>query len=652
MISPASIDLVFETARVEEVIGDFVQLKKSGSNFKGLSPFSDERSPSFMVSPVKQIWKDFSSGKGGNVVAFLMEHEHFTYPEAIKYLAKKYNLEIEETEQSNEQKEHANERESLYLVNEFANVYFQKVLHKTDQGKSIGLSYFKERGFTEDTIKKFDLGYSLDAWQAFTDEALKQGYNIDYLEKTGLTIVKEDKRFDRFKGRVMFPIKSMSGRVLGFGGRILINDKKAAKYINSPESEVYHKSNVLYGIFHAKQSIAKEDNCFLVEGYTDVIQFHQAGVKNVVASSGTALTPEQIRLINRLTKNITVLFDGDAAGIRASIRGIDLILEQGMNVRVCTFPQGEDPDSFARKNTLEELTLYLEENAKDFIQFKASLLFEDSKNDPIKKAETVREIVNSISKIPDRIKKEIYIQECARIMDISEDVLFSTLAQINKKDFQEANTQYKAEQKAFDVIKHQQPVKKVDVQYVLERKIIEVLLLYGNKTEDFEDLVLKENDKAELVLEPIKQTAKVFEKVYLDLQEDEMEFTNTQFKTLYYTIIDALNQNPDFELKTFVNTVDAEMGNEITTILMEDERYALDNWQRMNIYPKDKSDSVAQLVSETILSLRCFLIDQKVLEFQQETLRNKSEINRSVLEEVKDYSGLKMLLSRKLNRVL
>jgi DNA primase len=652
LISQSSIDLVFETARVEEVIGDFVQLKKSGSNYKGLSPFSDERSPSFMVSPVKQIWKDFSSGKGGNVVAFLMEHEHFTYPEAIKYLAKRYNIEIEETEQSNEQKEHANERESLYLVNEFANSYFQNILHKTDQGKSIGLGYFKERGFTEETIRKFDLGYSLDAWQAFTDEALKQGYNIEYLEKTGLTIVKDDKRFDRFKGRVMFPIKSMSGRVLGFGGRILINDKKAAKYVNSPESEVYHKSNVLYGIFHAKQSIAKEDNCFLVEGYTDVIQFHQTGIKNVVASSGTALTPEQIRLINRLTKNITVLFDGDAAGIRASIRGIDLILEQGMNVKVCTFPQGEDPDSFARNNTLEELTLYLNENTKDFIQFKASLLFEDSKNDPIKKADTVRDIVNSISKIPDRIKKEIYIQECARIMDISEEVLFSTLAQINKKDFQQANTQFKAEQKAFDVIKHQQPVKKVDVQYLLERKIIEVLLLYGNRTEDFEDLVLKENDKGELVLEPIKQTAKVFEKVYLDLQEDEMEFTNTQFKTLYYTLIDELNQNPDFDIKTFVNMVDVELANEITTILMEDERYALDNWQRMNIYPKDKTDSVAQLVSETILSLRCFLIEQKVFEFQQETLRNKSDVNRNVLEEVKDYSALKMLLSRKLNRVL
>lgn len=652
MISPSSIDQVFETARVEEVIGDFVQLKKAGSNFKGLSPFSDERSPSFMVSPVKQIWKDFSSGKGGNVVAFLMEHEHFTYPEAIKYLAKKYNIEIEETAQSNEQKEKANERESLYLVSEFANTYFQKILHNTDQGKSIGLSYFKERGFTEETIKSFNLGYSLNEWQAFTDEALKQGYNIDFLEKTGLTIIKEDKRFDRFKGRVMFPIKSMSGRVLGFGGRILINDKKAAKYVNSPESEIYHKSKVLYGIYHAKQSIAKEDNCFLVEGYTDVIQFHQTGIKNVVSSSGTALTSEQIRLINRLTKNITVLFDGDAAGMRASLRGIDLILEQGMNVKVCSFPEGEDPDSFAKQNTLEELALYLEENAKDFIQFKASVLFEDSKNDPIKKAETVRDIVNSISKIPDRIKKEIYIQECARIMDISEEVLFSTLAQISKKEYQEENKKLKNEQKAFQVIKHKEPPKKVDVQYVLERKIIEVLLLYGNKTEDFEDLVLKENDNGELILEPVIHQAKVFEKVFLDLQDDEMEFTNEQFKSLYYTIIDTLNQNPDFELKNFINSVDSEMSNEITTILMDDERYVLDDWNRMNIFPKEKSNSIAQLVSETILSLRCFLIDQKVQEFQQETLQNKIDSNRNILEEVKDYSSLKMLLSRKLNRVL
>ncbi len=652
MISKSTIDQVFETARVEEVIGDFVQLKKSGSSFKGLSPFSDERSPSFMVSPVKQIWKDFSSGKGGNVVAFLMEHEHFTYPEAIKYLANKYNIEVEETEQTNEQKEQANERESLYLVSEFASSYFQNILHKTNQGKAIGLSYFKERGFTEETIKKFHLGYSLDDWQAFTDEALKKGYKLEYLEKTGLTIVREDKRFDRFKGRVMFPIRSMSGRVLGFGGRILTNDKKAAKYLNSPESDIYHKSKVLYGIFHAKQSIAKEDNCYLVEGYTDVIQFHQRGIKNVVSSSGTALTPDQIRLINRLTKNITVLFDGDAAGIRASLRGIDLILEQGMNVKICTFPEGEDPDSFAKQNTLEELTLYLEEHAQDFIQYKASMLFEASKNDPIKKAETVRDIVNSISKIPDRIKREIYIQECSKIMQISEDVLYSTLAQSSKKDLQEANKQFKEEQKAFDVIKNQQPKPKVDVQYELERKIIQILLLYGNRTEDFEDLILKENDKNELVLEPVVHRAKVFEKIFLDLQEDEMEFSNLKFKGLYYKIIDTLNQNPDFALENFVNDVDADVATEMTTILMEDERYTLSNWHTKNIFPKEKTDTIAQLVNETILNLRCFLISKKIDELSQETKGNIEIQYKEILEEVVGYKKLDNLLSRKLNKAL
>ena len=652
MISKTSIDQVYETARLEEVIGDFVQLKKAGSNFKGLSPFSDERTPSFMVSPVKQIWKDFSTGKGGNVVAFLMEHEHFTYPEAIKYLAKKYNIEIEETEQTNEQKEAQNKRESLYLVSEFANTYFQNILHNTDKGKAIGLSYFKERGFTEQTIKKFDLGYALDDWSAFTDQAIKQGYQLEFLEETGLTIVKENKQFDRFKGRVMFPIQSMSGRVLGFGGRILTNDKKAAKYLNSPESEIYHKSKVLYGIYHAKQSIAKEDNCYLVEGYTDVIQFYQTGIKNVVSSSGTALTSDQIRLINRLTKNITVLFDGDAAGMRASLRGIDLILEQGMNVKVCTFPEGEDPDSFAKSNSLTELTEYLEANAKDFIQFKASVLYESSKNDPIKKAETIRDIVTSISKIPDRIKTEVYIQECARIMDISEEVLFSTLAQLNKKESDQAVAKSQPTQKAFNVIKHEQPVRKVDVQYELERKIIEILLLYGDRKEEFEDSILKEKENGELGLEKVVQEARVFEKIYLDLQEDEMEFLNPQFKAIYFKIIETLNQDPQFKIQNLINTIDPVLAQEITSILMEDERYTLADWKRNNIFPKEKTDTVSQLVSETILTLRCFLIDQKVAYFQQQTLQNKTEVNKEILEEVKDYSGLKMLLSRKLNRAL
>ncbi len=661
MIGKNTIDQVYETARLEEVIGDFVQLKKSGSNFKGLSPFTDERSPSFMVSPVKQIWKDFSSGKGGNVVAFLMEHEHFTYPEAIKYLAKKYNIEVEETEQSNEQKEQASERESMYLVSEFARDHFSEMLLETELGKAIGLSYFKERGFTEETIKKFELGYCLDQWDGFTKAALEKGYKLEFLSKTGLTIVKEDvnnpnnpRTFDRFKARVMFPIHSLSGRVLGFGGRILTNDKKAAKYLNSPESDIYHKSKVLYGIYYAKQAIAKEDNCYLVEGYTDVIQFHQRGIHNVVSSSGTALTPEQIRLINRLTKNITVLFDGDAAGLRASLRGIDLILEQGMNVKICTFPEGEDPDSFAKNNELEEVQSYLQENAKDFIQFKASLLVQEASNDPIKRADTVRDIVNSISKIPDRIKKEIYIQECAQIMNISEAVLFNTLAQIDKKDSAEAKKQEKQEKqegKAFDVVRNEAVQEKVDVQFELERKIIELLLVYGNKKEQFEDLVLKENEEGELVMEPESVESTVYEKIFLDLQEDEIEFTNSQFKAIYHLLIEALSQTEEFAIQGFMTGLGQEMANDISSMLMEEEKYALHDWERKDIFPKAKETSIAQLVNETILTLRCFLIKKRMATLQHET-QNVNDDNKEVLEEIMNYLQLNKLLNKKLNRVL
>ncbi|MGM0932194.1 MAG: DNA primase [Bacteroidota bacterium] len=652
MISKTTIDNVFETARVEEVIGDFVQLKKSGSNFKGLSPFSDERTPSFMVSPVKQIWKDFSSGKGGNVVAFLMEHEHFTYPEAIKYLAKKYGIEIEETLQTDEQKVQANERESMYLVSEFANKYFQKILHKTDPGKAIGLSYFKERGFTLETIKKFELGYCLDEWDAFTKEALAEGYKLEFLEKTGLSIVKGEKQFDRFKGRVMFPIHSMSGRVLGFGGRILSNDKKAAKYLNSPESEIYHKSKVLYGINYAKQAIAKEDNCFLVEGYTDVIQFHQTGIENVVSSSGTALTSEQIRLINRLTKNITVLFDGDAAGLRASLRGIDLILEQGMNVRICTFPEGEDPDSFARKNSEVELRDFLEENSKDFIRFKASLLMEEAKNDPVKKAGLIREIVQSISKIPDNIQQEVYLQECSRIMDISEEVLYSSLAQLTKKS--DGQSQRKPARKSFDVVKEEKQIApRVDEQFELEKKIISLLLLYGKEEEEFEDLLLKEKGNGELVLEPEIQKARVFEKIFLDLQEDEIAFTNSDFQQIYSDLIDRLNSSDSFAMETFINEIDAEKASAITNILMEDEQYELHDWDRQNIFVKTKKETLSRLVSETILSLRRFLINQKIDELSSQVKTPDPETDSSaILQDIMDYLSLKKVLSDKLNRVM
>ena len=679
MISKDTIEKVFETARVEEVIGDFVQLKRAGSNLKGLSPFVNEKSPSFMVSPVKQIWKDFSSGKGGNAVTFLMEHEHFTYPEAIKYLAVKYNIEIEETVQSDEDVAQANEKESMYLVSEFAQKYFHHILFETEEGKAIGLSYFKERGFTSDTIKKFGLGYSPESWDAFTKEALGKGYKLDYLEKTGLTIVKEfavkssaveiqsdknqildsaridnKKMFDRFKGRVMFPIQSMSGRVLGFGGRILTNDKKAAKYLNSPESDIYHKSKVLYGIFHAKQSIAKLNNCYLVEGYTDVIQMHQAGIENVVASSGTALTPDQIRLINRLTPNITVLFDGDAAGLRASIRGIDLILEAGMNVKVCTFPDGDDPDSFARKTSYEDLLQYFEENAKDFIQFKASLLMQEAKNDPIKKADLIRDMVISISKIPDRIKREVYIKECSRIMDISEDVLFNTLAQLVKKDLSEANKQYKEEQKAFEVVKNDisQPTAKVDIQYELEHKIIQILLLYGDKEDIFEDTILAQNEDGEMVEVKEQNKYKVYQRIYLSLQEDEVELANPVFKAIYNHLIAYHNENEAFELDKYLMHLPEELAQEVTTVLMNEEREVLHNWEVQQIYVKQKEATISQYVTETIITLRWYLVNNIIDDLKNSISTDENADNSETLEMVMAYLGLTHIFSKNLGRVL
>ena len=654
MISKNTIDKVFETARVEEVIGDFVQLKRAGSNFKGLSPFSDERSPSFMVSPVKQIWKDFSSGKGGNSIAFLMEHEHFTYPEAIRYLARKYNIEIEETELSDEHKAEANERESMYLVSEFAKKYFHNTLLNDEEGRAIGYSYFKERGFTNDTIKKFELGYSPESWDAFTKEALGKGYKLDYLDKTGLTIVKEDKQFDRFKGRVMFPISSMSGRTLGFGGRILTNDKKAAKYLNSPESDIYHKSKVLYGIFQAKQSIAKLDNCYLVEGYTDVIQFSQAGIENVVASSGTALTPDQIRLVNRLTKNITVLFDGDAAGLRASIRGIDLILEEGMNVKVCTFPDGEDPDSFAKKNSHSDLVNYLETNAKDFIQFKASLLMDEAKNDPVKKAGLIRDMVTSISKIPDRIQREIYLQETSRIMDISEQVLVNTLAQLVQKDITEVDKKQKQEQKAFDVVKNDNPeqARKIDILFELERKIIEILLLYGHKEDEFEDVLLKTNEEGEIHEVSEKKEYKVYQRIYLSLQEDEVELANPLFRDIYNDLINYFHQNETFNAEHYLMHLAPELAQEVTDILMQEERDLLHNWEGQNIIVKQKDQTISQYVSETILTMRWFLVDKIIEELKGGISPDPEVDNSETLSMAMDYYKLIGSFSSKLGRVM
>ncbi len=680
MISRSTIDTVFETARVEEVIGEFVQLKKAGSNFKGLSPFSDERSPSFMVSPVKGIWKDFSTGKGGNAVSFLMEHEHYSYPEAIRYLAKKYNIEIDEIEQTDEQKQHADERESMFLVSEYARDYFHKILLEDGQGKAIGLSYFKERGFTDETIKKFQLGYALNEWSAFTSEALNKGYNLKYLETTGLTIVKQDllaasgtKQFDRFKGRVLFPIHSMSGRVLGFGGRILVNDKKAAKYLNSPESDIYHKSNVLYGIHYAKQSIAKEDNCYLVEGYTDVISMYQSGVENVVSSSGTALTENQIRLVNRLTKNITILFDGDAAGIRASIRGIDLILEQGMNVKVLMFPDGDDPDSFAKKVSKEELKEYLKNNSKDFINFKVSLLMEEAKSDPVKKAGLIRDIVISISKIPDRIQQEVYIQECSRIMDISESVLFNELAQLNSKASREVSKKKTSNSQNYNKKAQNRPdpneppldvlypeaaqfqktpqVEKVDELEKYEREIVRILLLYGNNSDEFEDYVegaMVDGNNGEKIKKE-KFINVISKEIYLSLQEDEIEFATKLFREVYFEVINHLNQDEIISIDALVNHTNSEISTLVTSILMDDEKYILSDWDKKGIPVKKGKDVQTKAVLDAIYNLRRILIEQKIKSLIVEMSESERHLT---LESITNYTQLKNRLADRLNRVV
>ena len=510
------------------------------------------------------------------------------------------------------------------------------------------MSYFKERGFTDESIERFQLGYSPDEWTALTNAAIDAGFQKEFLVSTGLTIEKGDKTFDRFKGRIMFPIHSMSGRVTGFGGRILKQDKQAAKYMNSPESEVYQKSKVLYGLYQAKQHIAKESNCYLVEGYTDVIQMHQAGIQNVVSSSGTALTPDQVRLVRRLTNKITLLFDGDAAGLRAAIRGVDVILEAGMHVSICTFPAGEDPDSFVRKNQPPEVKEFLDKSTVDFVQFKAKLLAEEGNNEPIRKAETIREIVHTIALIPDAIRREIYIQDCASTMNISEDVLFSTLAQMLQKKAKQA-PQAKASEKMQVV---STPKQKVDQRFELERNIISLLLLYGNEEVSFEDVVLQSDDEGKIELTPTEISAKVYEKIYLDLQQDEVELSTKSFRELYHSLLSIYNEQKPLVMETFLQELSAEQSALVSSIIMNEENNVLHDWERKNIIIKDKKSEIGRWLQQTILNLRCLLIQEKIGELQNKTVESHVETHQEILEEVNDYVGLKKNLSQRLDRVI
>ena len=606
MISKQTIARIFETARIEEVVGEFVKLKKSGQNYKGLSPFTAERNPSFYVSPAKGIFKCFSSGKGGNVVNFLMEHEHFTYPEALTYLAKKYGIPIEEDATAPEDTQAENERETLFQVTAFAMNFFVQNLHETEAGKAIGLEYFKNRDMKPDTVKKFQLGYSPESWDAFTKHALENGYKLEYLEKTGLTITKDARSYDRFRGRVIFPIHNITGRILGFGGRTLLKDDNVPKYVNSIESEIYNKSQTLYGLFFAKGAIIRLDNCYLVEGYTDVISLHQAGIENVVASSGTSLTEEQIRLIKRYTPNITILYDGDPAGIKASFRGIDMVLEQGMNVRIVLFPDGEDPDSYARKYRRTELEELITMKAQDFIRFKTSLLLKEAANDPIKRAGLIKEIVGSISLIPDPIYRSVYIKECSTLMDFPEQTLLSTLNQFlvqrRYKKAEDLEFQKKQEEKitpSFD-----QPRTETNATEYQEIHLIYLLLCYGNHDLSYKDL--GEDDCEKLTISQF---------IINELISDEINFSNNIYQEIFDEYIKLYEQSENIDERYFINHKNPIISSTTSEILLN--QYEVANWQKYNIFFKTEIENVSKDAHFNVLNLKLRTIEKRIDKFSE-----------------------------------
>lgn len=608
MIDHNTTQKIIDTAEITEVVQDFVNLKKRGVNYLGLCPFHNEKTPSFTVSPAKGIYKCFGCGKGGNAVNFIMEHEHLGYPEALKYLAKKYNIEVVEKELTAEEIQQQNERDSLLIVTKYANTYFQDKLHNNNDGRAIGLSYFKERGFREDIIKKFELGYSLDVRDAFTIAAKEKGYKINFLEKSGLTIVNDNGKFDRFRGRVIFPIHGLSGNVIGFGGRILKKDVKAAKYLNSPESDIYHKSRILYGMYFAKQSITQLDKCYLVEGYTDVISMHQSGIENVVASSGTSLTVEQIRLIKRFTPNVTIIYDGDAAGIKASLRGIDLVLEQGLNVRVLLLPDGEDPDSFSKSRSASELVEYIDKNEEDFITFKTRLLSQEAKNDPVKKANLISDIVRSISVIPENITRTVYIKECSGILDINEKVLYSEINKIRRKTFEKEFKKTPHPASDFKAASPSVPSFISDIySESQEKEIIRLLLHYADQT-----LYTYQEDKYD---EP--RSVSTAEYIISEILNDDLEFKNLIYKQIFQEYLDAVNKGEFLENKHFIYHSEPEISSLAADLLSTS--YTLSKiFEKGGAHIETEEKKLIKIVPETIIAYK-----RKILEVARNEISEK-----------------------------
>ncbi len=612
MITKDTIDRIFETVRIDEVVGDFVQLKKRGINYIGLCPFHNEKTPSFNVNPARNIYKCFGCGKGGNAVNFVMEHEHYSYPEALRYLAGKYSIEIEESLPDPKELESRDEKESLYVLNAFAQRYFSENLFENEEGKSIGLSYFKERGFTEDIIRTFQLGYALNDWSALSDTAQEKGYKNEFLIKTGLSIVKKtddidtvkhtDKLLDRFRGRIIFPIHNLSGRIIGFGGRILKKDDKAAKYVNSPESEIYHKSKSLYGIFFAKKAIVQRENCYLVEGYTDVISLYQSGIENVVASSGTSLTVEQIRLIGRYTKNITVLYDGDAAGIKASLRGIDLILEEGLNVKVVLFPDGDDPDSYRRKNSSSSLVDFIQQNEKDFIVFKTDLLLKDVANDPVKKAGLIRDIVDTIAKIPDPITRSVYLKKCSAMMDIGEQLLIAELNKLRRTQINKTLPVNDVEELLPDILlPHAQNEESINIE-LQEKNIIRLLLNFGSNEISFSETVDDPDHpsgKKELV-----HKLKVSQYIVNEIVHDEISFENESYNNILLTYTKLAEENDIIDPQVFLNSENPIISS--TSVDLLSSKYLLsENWNTMHkIYVPEEGSLLKDSVEKAVLYLK------------------------------------------------
>ncbi|MFN4878433.1 MAG: DNA primase [Flavobacteriia bacterium] len=646
-IPPHIVDQILQTARIEEVIGEFVQLKRAGSNLKGLSPFTDEKTPSFVVSPAKQIFKCFSTGKGGNAASFLMEKEHFSYPEALRWLAKRYNIEVpEEREATAEELAALNERESFLIINEFAKNTFADMLLHSQEGKAIGLSYFEERGFSRATIEKFHLGYCLNTGSAFTDLALEKGYKKDYLEAIGLTKSKDERTFDFFKGRVMFPIHSVSGRVLGFGGRTLLSDKKVAKYFNSPESVIYNKSEILYGLYFAKGDIVKYNECLLCEGYTDVISMHQAGIQNVVSSSGTSLTKEQVKLVSRYTKNLTILYDGDAAGIKASFRGIDLILEEGLNVKVVLFPDGEDPDSFSKSRSSAELSAYLAANKQDFISFKASILLADGGNDPILRAGLIKDIVHSVSLIPDQITRSVYVQQLAQQFDISESIVQSELLQLRKSAM--AKTYQDPSLGALELSKNTSPqsleasTPQEDLS-IFEAELIRILIKYGTRA-----LIWQEPGQAET------QTS-VIELIVHELQKDDLHFQQPIFEEIYRIFENGVrSENTLYEATYFLRHENQEIVQFVADIEAQEQELS-HNWvTRYKIQTKSESDDLYQTVVQVIYRFKLAFVEQKINQIRSELEQNTLQDDNLMLAlgELVSLEKVKMLLSEQIGITL